>query len=94
MSQCKINIRSIVREYLVMHGYDGLAYCEDWDGCGCGLDDLICCDEWCRNCRPAYAVHWDTCTTRQSDGGCYCAYETKPLTDCTCYSVDKPGGAE
>lgn len=48
-----MTICEIVREYLVSHGYDGLASSEDWDGCGCGVGDLMPCGGPRTNCQPA-----------------------------------------
>jgi len=81
------DVRGIVREYLVAHGYDGLTHCEDWDGCGCGLDDLIACDEACHHCKPAYGITWDTCQYRDEDG---CPEGLDRATCGGCYSLVKP----
>lgn len=63
-----MTICEIVREYLVSHGYDGLASSEDWDGCGCGVGDLMPCGGPRTNCQPARRVTWDTCSWRDEDG--------------------------
>lgn len=49
-----MNVRKIVREYLVRHGYEGLCKVN----CGCGVDDLFTCENWsiaseCGNCVAA-----------------------------------------
>ncbi|MDD5050976.1 MAG: hypothetical protein PHV93_04560 [Candidatus Pacebacteria bacterium] len=42
----------IVRDYLIEHGYDGLA----GDGCGCSSEDIVPCDQYFGNCVPAKKV--------------------------------------
>jgi hypothetical protein len=59
-----MTVRDIVRNYLISHGYSGLAECDTPDGCGCRLDDLMPCDSPCDNCEPAYLVPCDC-----EDGG-------------------------
>lgn len=44
-----MNVREIVRNWLIDHGYDGLAKSE----CGCGGDNLFCCNEDSSECMPA-----------------------------------------
>lgn len=84
-----MTVREIVREYLIANGYQGLAYCEDYDGCGCGLDDLIACGESCHNCKPAYKVEWENCALRSEEEGCL--YGLDEILCHGCYSVHKPG---
>jgi hypothetical protein len=53
----KINVKSIVAEYLKENGYYGL--CKDT--CGCVIDDLMPCgNDWngtnCHDCQPGYRV--------------------------------------
>jgi len=49
-----MTIREIVREYLKVHGFDGLC----GDECGCGGKDLFICDgaENILECQPGYRV--------------------------------------
>ena len=47
-----MKVREILAQWLGEHGYDGLVN-QDAD-CGCGLDDLIACDDACHDCGPAY----------------------------------------
>lgn len=82
------NVQSIVHAWLTEHGYDGLAYCDDWDGCGCGLDDLISCGESCHNCQPAHRVTWATCQWRVDEDGCPSGETEQTCTGC--YSLEKP----
>ena len=42
-----MTVKEIVRQYLVAHGLDGLAY----DECGCRVDDLMPCDTPCDACE-------------------------------------------
>jgi len=50
----KINVKTILSEYLKQHGYDGL-YNADLE-CGCVIDDLIPCDFNFSECEPAYKL--------------------------------------
>ena len=43
-------VRDIIEKYLRANGYDGLAY----DGCGCGIDELMMCESPFEHCQPAY----------------------------------------
>lgn len=45
-------VKTLLKQSLVDHGYDGL--CSPDGECGCGLDNLIPCMEPCDLCRPAY----------------------------------------
>ena len=46
-----MNVREIVKQHLVEHGYDGLFNEE----CGCELTDLMPCDELSvAKCEPGY----------------------------------------
>jgi len=52
-----IDVRKIVQQYLLEHGYDGLYATHDW--CACEADDLMPCDYDCGtigNCEPGYKV--------------------------------------
>lgn len=47
-----MDAREIIREYLIQHGYAGLA--DATAGCGCDVADLAPCDEgFALQCRPA-----------------------------------------
>lgn len=84
-----MTIRDIVREYLVAHGYDGLANSEDWDGCGCGVDDLMPCDEPYPICQPARKMTWGTCEFIDDEGTCPHGY--KDGTCGGCYTIEERG---
>lgn len=65
----EFTIRDIVIKYLQENGYDGLVS-NDGD-CGCRLDDLFPCTDYCLNCIPGYLVkcehdecHWHMAPTR------------------------------
>ena len=48
-----MTVQEIVKDWLVAHGYDGLAS----DECGCGVDGkygLMPCEECFDTCKPAY----------------------------------------
>lgn len=67
-----INVKDILTEWLAQNEYDGLASQE----CGCGLDDLICCEEVnIYDCVAAQSVLCDgTCPNCSSTVGvdkCY-----------------------
>ena len=49
-----MNCKEIIREYLVIHHYDGLT----GDECACELDDLIPCNDNgdVMQCEPGYEV--------------------------------------
>jgi len=47
-----MNVKKIVAEWLIKHGYDGLV--SNNDCCGCNLEELFFCDEGGCNCLPAY----------------------------------------
>ena len=63
-----MTVREIVKAYLKKHGYDGLAGDGGGDGCGCSMDELICCDESGAECVPAKRVVCapGTCGIRQN----------------------------
>lgn len=56
-----MNVKAIVRDWLVTNGYEGL-FNENGE-CGCDLNDLMCCDnsgvDWC---LPAYKLKCEGCT--------------------------------
>ena len=58
-------VKEIVEDYLSANGYDGLFHGEG-DGCGCGIDDLMCCGYVNEDCEPAYHhpedCQCETCT--------------------------------
>ena len=63
----EINVVAIVRQYVAEHGFDGLCCVEDWDGCGCLLEDLPGCDEMNQECRPGYVHYCDKCPRLAED---------------------------
>lgn len=66
----QMTVLEILTTYLMDNGYDGL--CHRGAECGCGLDDLQCCDGWCMECVPAY---------KWSDGNCYDQKENRQRKD-------------
>ena len=49
----EMNVGTIVREWLIRNGYDGLV--SDRCECGCSIDDLMPCGFDCiESCLPAY----------------------------------------
>ncbi len=50
-----MNLKAIIEKFLRENEYDGLCNCEL--ECGCGLDDLMPCDEpGMQDCEPARRV--------------------------------------
>lgn len=49
-------VKEILIEYLKAGGFDGLA-CAEFE-CGCFLDDLIPCGDFCGDCRPGRKELW------------------------------------
>lgn len=67
-----MNVGEIIADWLKSHNCDGLCNIETPDGCGCGLDDLICCGfinladcQAARKCEP---------DEEQKANGCIVAY--------------------
>jgi len=61
-----MDIKQIVREWLLKHGYTGLV----GDECGCEIDDLFACLECPMTCEPGHKVDtpdgaWLICTTKE-----------------------------
>jgi hypothetical protein len=56
-SPTTLDVRAIIKDYLVAHGYDGL-YCGcdvvGSDGCACIVDDLMPCGSSPDRCKPGY----------------------------------------
>ena len=49
-----MNVKQIVLKYLEDNGYDGLY--DTKVTCGCDLDDIMPCEDFCGNCKPGYKV--------------------------------------
>ena len=60
------NLKTLVADWLVSHGYDGLFNCDDAK-CACRLSDLMPCDEPGSDCAPGY---WAPCPGPTEDGFC------------------------
>jgi len=61
-----MNVRQIVKQFLLANGYDGLYN----DDCGCALDDLIPCgSESLSTCEPGYKIPCDP-ETCSANGDC------------------------
>ena len=82
-----MNVREILKDWLVEHKYDGLVHCDT--ECGCGLDDFIPCDGPCDECEPAYKNYCNDCPE-------YEECEHRPDNDMGpeghCYSIVKKYG--
>lgn len=52
-----MNIRDIVKKYLIDNHYDGLA----GEGCGCEIGDLMCCNTPELICEPGHIMFCSTC---------------------------------
>ena len=47
-----MTVKEIIKEYLKTNGYGGL-----YSGfCGCEMEDLFPCGEYCGQCEPGYKV--------------------------------------
>ena len=49
-----MNVKQIVLRYLEDNGYDGLY--DTKVTCGCDLDDIMPCEDFCGNCKPGHKV--------------------------------------
>jgi hypothetical protein len=68
-----MTVKEIVIKYLEENGFEGLVcWNTSWDGCGCGIEDLMPCDGECIDrCEPAYKV---PCTGEDCEYGGDCKY--------------------
>jgi hypothetical protein len=89
-----MNVREIVREYLIANGYTGLYRGGLIDEpCGCGLGALFPCDgDGCDECQPAYYITWSTCRLREREGGC--PYECVARESAPAATASISGGGE
>jgi len=84
-----MDVKAIVKEYLLAHGYGGLL---GDDGCGCFVDDLMPCPEPSESCEAAYRVqaNCDICDVRDT-----CPSEGDKPEWCLVTKVPAlPGGVE
>ena len=59
-----MNVRQIISDYLKANGYDGLY---NSIGCGCGINDMIPCQDCCiDNCEPAYHHECKDCQDKDN----------------------------
>jgi len=49
-----LDIQTIIKDWLKDHGYDGLYNING--ECGCGIDDLMPCMDYCGGCKPGYKI--------------------------------------
>lgn len=82
-----LTIEEIVKRYLKDNGYDGLAYPEE--ECGCSIDDLCCCGGSMADCKPAYKISCNKCSTNPNNGGEGCEAGSPDYKDNTCFSTEK-----
>lgn len=76
-----MTIKDIIEKYLKDNGFDGLA----GDECGCGVDDIFPCSEFCGQCEPAKYVKCEDCL--KEDEGEGCPYGRDTATEGGCYRV-------
>ena len=50
-----MDVRGIVKDWLITHNYDGLA----GDECGCGIEDLMACGDGFENCVAGHKAPCD-----------------------------------
>ena len=77
-----MDVRDILKEWLIAHGYQGLRSDDD---CACGIDDLMCCDSCPDNCESCYKVKADC-------GHCDADCESRDYKPEFCYTLEKPEG--
>ena len=76
-----MSVKEIIEKYLKENGYDGL-FNNEYDLCGCGLDDLCPCNGDILTCQPAYKRQCKDCSEKGTcemfkEGASYC-YSLKP----------------
>lgn len=59
----QMTIKEIVKECLKIKGFDGLA----GEDCGCGIDDLMPCDNPSPQCRAGYKITCNNCSKLECD---------------------------
>lgn len=64
-----MNIREIVKQWLIANNFDGL-YNDNYDGCGCEVKDLMPCDESGINCYAGYKAPCPGPEDGDCDGDC------------------------
>lgn len=89
-----MDVRDIVRAYLLENGYDGLySYCE----CGCGVDYLMPCCNASPACEPAYFIDCKTCAKRETCAELRylgCDYENGWYSAVRCGDYERAAGVE
>ena len=50
-----ISVKEIIEKHLRENEFDGLCYAQEGATCGCGLDDLAPCGDYCWDCEPGFA---------------------------------------
>lgn len=48
-----MTIKEIIAKHLTDNGFDGLVYPGE---CGCEVDDIAPCGEYCLDCEPGYKI--------------------------------------
>lgn len=78
-------VREIMAAWLKEHGYDGLCN----ESCGCGVDDLMPCEEGGRDCVPAYAVRRKCGCEMCDEDDCDYRGDFNPGDECVTYTEGK-----
>ena len=56
-------VKQIIIEHLKVNGFDGL--CPPDMSCGCSIEDLMICEEYCGDCIPAYLLENGNLATKK-----------------------------
>lgn len=83
-------VKEIVKDWLTKNGYTGLC----GDGCGCNINDLMCCEaDWGipTDCQAGYTRYCKECN---KSGKCEVQTEYDMGNDGECTGLEKPKGQE
>lgn len=68
--------KEIIKKYLTENNFNGLVHRGE---CGCEIDDISPCDEYCLMCEPAYKWYCKKCSNR---GDCWISDEYGDMKWC------------
>lgn len=58
-----LSVKEVMKKWLANRGYQGLCS----EDCGCDIDDLFPCGEYCGACRAAYRFECERCDRKNCD---------------------------